>query len=70
MRVNPQDARCRECGEDLRIVDASDGGLLLTVERESCGDICDIGADFLNDGARRSLPAFLAGRAAEERKDA
>lgn len=69
MHVHPGDARCRVCGEDLRIVDASDDDTLVVVECESCAEIYDIKADVLNDGTIHYLRTFLGRRSTQERED-
>lgn len=59
MRVDPRDGRCRECGGELRIVDADDA--TMTVECE-CGESYLVETDAFGDGAMDYYPRFMMTR--------
>ena len=59
MRVNPQDGRCRECGGELRIIDADDA--TMTVECDG-GHLYVVEPDAFGDGCMTYYAGFLTGQ--------
>jgi hypothetical protein len=59
MRVNPRDGTCRECGEELEIIDADDA--TMTMECVA-GHLYVVESDAFDDGCMTYLVGFLTGR--------
>jgi transcription elongation factor Elf1 len=64
MLVESQDGVCRECGGQLKIIDADDA--TMTVECCTCGDSYDVETDAFGDGAIHYWPTFMAEQLGEE----
>lgn len=57
MRVNPNDGRCRECHDELEIIDADDATMTV---RCACGEEYLVETDAFGDGGLHYYPQFLA----------
>jgi transcription elongation factor Elf1 len=60
MRVDPKDGTCRQCGGELKIIDADDA--TMTVECQECGDSYPVETDAFGDGCMTYYLGFMTER--------
>ena len=60
MNINPTDGRCRSCGGELRIIDATDATLLVLCTK--CDEEYEVETDAFKDGGVIYYPAFMAAK--------
>lgn len=64
MLVKPSDGTCRECGGQLKIIDADDASM--TVECQECGDSYQVEPDAFGDGCMTYYVGIMTDRDEED----